>query len=172
MGRTCAIAQKGQFDRASCGFESLFSLFWEGRAVALTISRVDVWAASIEDQPGGLADKLAALTAAGAQLEFVVARRASDQPGTGVVFLTPLKGPAQVRAARKAGFEKTNNLHSVRIEGPDKRGLGAQIAKAMAEAGINLRGLSAAAIGKRFVAHLALDSSTDATKAAAILRRL
>jgi hypothetical protein len=140
--------------------------------VTLNISRVDVWAASIEDKPGGLADKLAALAAAGAELEFVVARRAPDKPGTGVVFLTPLRGPAQVRAARKAGFEKTKTLHSVRIEGPDEQGLGARIAKAMAEAGINLRGLSGAAMGKQFVAHLALDSSADATKAARILKRL
>lgn len=32
---------------------------------------VDVWAARIEDKPGGLADKLAVLAAAGAKLEFV-----------------------------------------------------------------------------------------------------
>ena len=140
--------------------------------MTLNISRVDVWAASIEDKPGGLADKLDALAAAGAKLEFVVARRAPDKPGTGVVFLTPLTGPAQIRAAKAAGFEKTKTLHSVRIEGPDKPGLGAQITRAMAEAGINLRGLSAAAIGKKFVAHLAVDSSADATKAAGILRRL
>jgi hypothetical protein len=140
--------------------------------VELSITRVDVWAASIEDQPGGLAKKLEALATAGAKLEFVIARRAPDKPGTGVVFLTPLKGPAQIRAAKNAGFEKTTALHSVRIEGMDKAGLGAQITRALAEAGINLRGLSAAAIGKRFIGHLALDSAADATKAAGIMRRL
>jgi hypothetical protein len=140
--------------------------------VELSITRVDVWAASIEDQPGGLAKKLEALATAGAKLEFVIARRAPDKPGTGVVFLTPLKGPAQIRAAKNAGFEKTTALHSVRIEGTDKAGLGAQITRALAEAGINLRGLSAAAIGKRFIGHLALDSAADATKAAGIMRRL
>jgi hypothetical protein len=119
-----------------------------------------------------LAKKLEALATAGAKLEFVIARRAPDKPGTGVVFLTPLKGPAQIRAAKNAGFEKTTALHSVRIEGTDKAGLGAQITRALAEAGINLRGLSAAAIGKRFIGHLALDSAADATKAAGIMRRL
>ena len=44
------------------------------------------------------------------------------------------------------------------------RGIGKAITKALAEAGINLRGLSAAAIGKRFVAHLALDTAEDAAK--------
>ncbi len=140
--------------------------------MALNVTRVDVWAASIQDRPGGLAEKLAALAEAGAQIEFVIARRAPDKPSKGVVFLTPLKGAAQIRAARKAGFEKSKSLHSVRIEGPDKPGLGARMTQTLAEAGINLRGLSAAAIGKRCVVHLALDGSADATKAARILKRL
>ena len=140
--------------------------------MALNVTRADVWAASIADRPGGLAEKLAALAEAGAQLEFVVARRASERPGTGVVFLTPLKGAAQIRAAKKAGFEKTKSLHSLRVEGPDRPGLGAKMTQALAQAGINLRGLSAAAIGPRCVVHLALDSTADATKAARLLKRL
>lgn len=138
--------------------------------MALAVTRTDVWAASIEDRAGGLAEKLAAVAAAGAQLEFVVARRAPDKPGTGVVFIAPLAGAAQLRAAKKAGFAKTQSLHSVRIEGPDKPGLGAQVTCALAKAGINLRGLSAAAIGKRCVVYLALDKATDAAKAARALK--
>ena len=140
--------------------------------MALNVTRADVWAASIEDRPGGLAEKLAALAEAGAQLEFVIARRASERPGTGVVFLTPLKGAAQIRAAKKAGLEKTKSLHSLRVEGPDQAGLGAKMTQALAQAGINLRGLSAAAIGRRCVVHLTLDSTADATKAARLLKRL
>lgn len=140
--------------------------------MALDVTRADVWAASIADQPGGLAEKLSALAEAGAQLEFVIARREPQNPGTGVVFLTPLKGAAQMRAAKKAGFEKTKSLHSLRIEGPDEPGLGAKMAQALAQAGINLRGLSAAAIGARCVVYLALDSAPDASKAARVLKRL
>jgi hypothetical protein len=140
--------------------------------MALNVTRSDVWAAGIDDQPGGLAGKLKSLADAGAHLEFVIARRAPDKPGTGVVFLTPLKGAAQIRAAKKAGFLKTATLHSVRVEAPDKPGLGARMTEALAEAGINLRGLSAAAIGKRCVVHLAVDTSADATKAIRILKKL
>ncbi|HPM83717.1 MAG TPA: hypothetical protein PLF81_23590 [Candidatus Anammoximicrobium sp.] len=138
--------------------------------MALNVTRVDVWAAGIEDQPGGLAQKLEELAAAGAQLEFVVARRAPDKPGTGVVFLAPVTGAAQARAAKKAGFAKTNSLHSVRIEGPDKPGLGAKMTRALAAAGINLRGLAAAAINKRCVVYLAVDTAADATKAMRVLK--
>ncbi len=138
----------------------------------LTVNRTDVWAATIEDRPGGLADKLAALAAAGANLEFIIARRTGEQPGKGVVFVTPLKGAKQTKAAVDAGFLKTESLHSLRVDGPDKPGIGSRMTKALADAGVNLRGLSAAAIGRRFVTHLALDTAEDVAKAAAVLKKL
>jgi hypothetical protein len=138
----------------------------------LKVSRTDVWAAAIEDRPGGLHEKLAALSGTGANLEFVVSRRAPDRPGKGVVFLTPVKGAKQTKAATAAGFRKSAGLHSVRIEGTDKPGLGASVTQALASAGINLRGLSGAAFGRRFVAYLALDTAEDAVKATGILKKL
>jgi len=138
----------------------------------LDVTRVNVWAASIKDEPGGLAGKLDALAEAGANLEFVIARREAKKPGTGVVFVTPIAGPKQIKAAKKQKFAKTSSLHSVRVEGPDKAGLGAAITKALADACVNLRGLSAAAIGRKFVMHFALDSSADATKAIRALKKL
>jgi hypothetical protein len=137
----------------------------------LNVSRTDAWAAVIDDRPGGLADKLAALAAAGANLEMIIARRAPEQRGSGVVFVTPLKGARQTRAAEAAGFQKTDSLHSLRIQGTDKPGMGAKLTQALADAGINLRGLSAAAIGKSYVTHLALDTAKDAAKAAAVLKK-
>ncbi|HUJ09079.1 MAG TPA: amino acid-binding protein [Verrucomicrobiae bacterium] len=136
----------------------------------LKVSHVDVWAATIKDRPGGLAEKLSALSKAKANLEFVIARRAPERRGEGVVFLTPVKGGAQAKAARAAGFMRTEGLQSVRVEGRDKPGLGAKLARKLAAARINLRGFSAAAIGKRFVAYLAFDSAATAKKAARVLK--
>ena len=138
----------------------------------LEISRADVWAATMEDRPGGLAEKLNALADAGGNLEFIVSRRTPEQPGKGVVFVTPIKGAKQVKAAQAAGFQKSDSLHSVRLEGSDKPGLGAKMTKSLAEAGLNLRGVSGASFGRRFVAYLALDSAEDATKAIAVLKKL
>ena len=42
----------------------------------LLVERVDVWAATIEDRPGGLAQALATLRDAGADLKCIIARRA------------------------------------------------------------------------------------------------
>jgi hypothetical protein len=136
------------------------------------VTKVDVWAATIQDRTGGLAKKLAPLAEAGANLEFIVARRAPEKPGEGVVFVTPLKGAKQVKAAKEAGFHTTDTLHSVRVEGGDKPGLGAKATKALAEAGISLRGLSAAAFGRKFVCYLALDSAADAAKAISVVKKL
>ena len=138
----------------------------------LNVSRADVWAATIDDRPGGLAEKLDALAGAGANLEFIVARRMPEKPGKGVVFITPLKGAKQMKAAQAAGFEKSQGLHSVRIEGADKPGIGSKMTKALADAGINLRGISGAALGRKFVTHLALDTAEDAARALATLKKL
>jgi hypothetical protein len=140
--------------------------------MALKVERVDTWAASLEDKPGSLAAKLSVLANAGVNLEFVIARRAPNKPGAGVVFVSPIKGAAGCRAARKAGFEKTKSLHTVRIEGPDKPGQGALLTRALAEKGLNLRGISAAAMGNRFLTHVALDSVAETAKAVRILRGL
>jgi len=134
--------------------------------------RVDTWAAPIEDKPGGLADKLNALAAAGVNLEIIIARRAPERVGAGVVFVTPIKGAKPIRAARAAGFSKTASLQTVRVEGPDKAGQVARLAQALGEQGLNLHGLSAAAIGRKFICHVAVDSAADATKAARILQGL
>ncbi len=139
--------------------------------MAIQITKVDVWVGEIKDRPGGLGEKLEALAEAGANLEFVISRRAPDKPGTGVVFLAPLRGAAQTRAAKKAGLSKATGLHSLRVEAPDRAGLGARMTQAITEAGINMRGLSAAALGRRTVSYLAFDRDADAKKASRVLKK-
>jgi hypothetical protein len=139
--------------------------------MAYTVRKVDVWAGEVADRPGGLASTLAALQNAGSNVEFIVARRAPDKPGTGVVFLTPLKGTKQKAAAQRAGLGTSDSLHSVRVEGPDRAGLGAKMTDALANAGINLRGISAAALGRRAVSYFAFDSIGDADSAVRVLKK-
>ena len=137
----------------------------------LIVEPVEVWAAPIKDEPGGLSEVLTGLREAGADLDFVIARRSPDQPGTGVVFVTPLKGDAVVAAAGKLGFNVTSSIHSVRAEGPNKPGTGAELTAKLAQAGINLRGLSAAVIGDRFVFYIGLSTAEESEKALDILRQ-
>ncbi len=137
-----------------------------------TITRAVVWAAKIEDRPAGLAEKLTALSDAGAHLEFILARRAPELPGQGVVFVSPLKGAAQIKAADKSGFMRTDSLHSLRVEGADKPGVCAAITTALAQAELNLRGFSAATISKHFIVYLAFDDEDEVKAAVRILKRI
>jgi hypothetical protein len=50
--------------------------------------------------------------------------------------------------------------------------MGVKITEAIAGEGISLRGFSAAAIGRKFVCHIALDKKEDATKVRRILKKL
>ncbi|RQQ10893.1 ACT domain-containing protein [Burkholderia stagnalis] len=137
----------------------------------LSVEHVDVWAATIDDKPGGLARVLGALRDAGADLQFIVARRTSEAPGKGVVFVAPLQGDAVVRAATQAGFSVTPSVHSVRVMGLDQLGAVAQLTQMLADGGINLRGVSSAVLGSQFIAYLGVDSRDDAEKAVDILQR-
>ncbi len=125
------------------------------------VEREDVWVAGLDDQAGALAAKLSALTDAGADLDTIIARRAPEKAGTAVVFVTPLRGDREVRAATAVGFAVTSTLHSIRVEGPNEPGIAAKLARAVGDAGISMRGFSAAVIGTRFIAHIGVDSAED-----------
>lgn len=140
--------------------------------MAIKASRHDVWMAVIDDRAGGAAEKLETLARAGADLEVVLARRTPERPGQGVCFLSPIEGKKAVAAAQEAGFARTENIHGVRIEGTDKPGLGAKIARALGEAGISFRGMNAMAVGKNFLSFIAVDTADDAAKAVKVLRKL
>lgn len=135
----------------------------------LIVQHVDVWAAAIDDKPGALAEVLTVLQQAGADLQSVISRRAPEEPGKGVVFVTPLQGDAEIAAAAQTGFNVTQVLHSVRVIGTNLPGALATLTQKLADDGINLRGFSSSTIGSRFVAYVAVDSLHEAQKAIATL---
>jgi hypothetical protein len=137
--------------------------------MAFEISKVDIWVGELPDRPRALMKRLAVLSNAGANLEFVIARR--DKRGRAVIFMAPLKGTAQIQAATEAELTKANGMHTLRVEGPNQRGLGERITRALGDEAVNLRGLSAAAIGGRSVTYLRFRNSDDAQRARRALKR-
>ena len=140
--------------------------------MAFKITPTDVWAAEIEDNPSGLARTLTGLADAGAKLDCIIARRQSDKPGTGVVFVTPLGSQGIRDAAQTLGFNEAENVATLRVEGSNRAGLGARLARAVGEAGINMRGFTGAVVGRKFVCFLGFDSADDARAAADAIRAL
>ncbi len=135
-----------------------------------TINKVVVWAGDIPNRPGTLADVLAGLTNAGVQLEFMIARRVNEN--TSRVFVAPIKGVKQQRAASNAGLVRASGMHSLRIEGPNRAGLGEALTRAVAEKGINLRGVSGAAIGRKATIYLGVESEKEMKEAMRVVRKL
>jgi hypothetical protein len=129
----------------------------------------DIWVASLRDAPGGLAEKLLALRDAGADLDFIIARRSVDQPGAGVVFVTPLSSDSEVAAATEVGFKVSSSLFALRIDGPNRPGIAAEMTQRLAEEGISLRGFSAAVTGARVIVNLAVDSLKHRDRVMAVL---
>ena len=138
----------------------------------LNVSAQIVWAGDIPDAPGGLAEKIGALAKSGANLEFVIARRRPEEPGKGVVFVSPVKGKAAEDAASAAGLSKAMDVPTLRVEGPDSPGIGDRMLRAIADLGINLRGVSAAAIDGKFVTYIGFYRVDEASRAAEALRAL
>jgi hypothetical protein len=140
--------------------------------MGLKATKAEVWAVSIDDHAGGVADKLEPLAKAGANFEMVFARRTPENPGKGMLFVTPVKGAKVIRAAREAGMASPKSIYSVRIEGADQQGLGGKIARALGDAGVSFRGISGIAIGRKLVSYLACDSAEDQAMAIAALKKL
>jgi len=137
--------------------------------MAFSITKIDVYAGDILNRPGSLARVLEAVSNAGANLEFTIARRVTEN--TSRVFVAPLKGKAEVKAAVDVGLVKAAGMHTLRLEGPDRPALGAWITRAIAAAGLNLRGVSTAGMKGRCVAYLAFETAADSAKAAKVLKK-
>jgi len=138
--------------------------------MAMKIEKVDVWAGNISDEAGGLAQALEPLAAAGADLSFLFARRRPDFPGSGVVFVSGLRGAKQLKAAQSVGISKAKDVAGLRIQTADKPGLVYRLSAGLAAAGINLRGVFAAPTGRQCALMLAFDSAEDRDRAAKLLR--
>jgi glycine cleavage system regulatory protein len=133
------------------------------------LDRVHVWAGEVADQAGGVASKLALLAQANANLEFILTKRQPDKPGTGILYVAPVTGPLQVRAAKAAGMQETQAPVVLRVEGDNEAGLAHRLTQQWALAGISMQELTMAVIGGKFVGYAAFDTVNDANRAAAIL---
>jgi len=134
------------------------------------VERVSVWSASLMDTPGSLSNKLNCLDEAGVDLDFIIARRAPEKPGSGVVFISPLRGDREVRAASTLGFAISSSIAALRVEGENEPGAAARLTDLIADAEINMRGFSGAVVGRKYVAYIGFDSPDDANKAASVIK--
>jgi len=137
------------------------------------ISRVDVWVGEIEDRPEALPEKLDVLLKVGANLEFAIVRPSAHiMSDKSLLLVAPLEGAEQERAARSIGLERAGTLHTLRVLGPDRPGRIADITRKLAQAGIRISDLWAAAFAGHSAQYIRLESGAEAKRAAKILAPL
>ena len=138
--------------------------------MSFQISRVDIWAGEVHDRRGTLADMLEAVTGAGADLDFIIVRPSPVKSGTGILYVAPLFGPEQEKAAEGVGLAKSSHIEALRVDGPDRPGLGAAIARKLAEAGLNISGFTGGRMGARCVIYIRFESERELSTATEVLR--
>src|SRR5947208_1547759 len=138
--------------------------------MALRIQKVEVFAAELRDQPGDMARVLGDIAASGGSVDCIIARRQPEKPGTGVAFISPGRGKKSQAGPGAAGLNRAQGVSTLRVEGDDRAGLGAELCRAIADQGLNMRGLSAAVLGGKFVAYFGFDNDQDADRAAAAMK--
>ena len=140
--------------------------------MALEVSRFDVYEGTVKDKPGGVAEVLQGLAAAGANIDALFACRVPGKGKKGSLVVGPLTNRKQANAANTLGLKKSAGSVMLRITLANKKGGAADIFGALAEAGINLQSVFGTVLGRRAVAYIRLDNAKDASLAARILRKL
>lgn len=140
--------------------------------MSFKMQRVHVYHAEVDDKPGGIAAKLKTLAEAGAHLEYVYSTRSASKQGVGELYVAPLTGTNELKAAKSAGMHEVPEPYVFRVEGDDKAGLSGKLTQAWEMAGINLHGLVMSVLQGRFIGYVTFDTAADGNRAATILAEL
>ena len=138
--------------------------------MAITVKRITLWRSEVENAPGVLARTLEPFAEAGANLGIVMGYGYPGNEHRAAVELYPVAGKKPIAAAQKVGLAATD-IPVLQVEGDNKPGLGHAMARAMADAGINLRFVMAQVIGKKYTAVFGFENDADARRAAGLIKK-
>jgi hypothetical protein len=139
--------------------------------MAVTVKAITVWRREVENAPGVLAGTLEPFAKGGADLQVVMGYRYPGNEAKAAIELYPVAGRTLTAAAKAAGLEDSG-IPTLLVTGDNKPALGHAIAKALADAGLNVAFLVAQVIGRRYSAVIGFDKAEDAKKAASLLKRV
>lgn len=137
--------------------------------MAVTVKKVTLWRKEVAHVPGVLAEVLEPLSAAGADLRVVMGYTFPTQRDRAAIEVFPIKGKRAIRAATEAGLA-ASPIACLLVEGDDRPGLGAAMARSVANAGINISFLMAESLGRKFSAVFGFENEADAATAAKAIK--
>jgi hypothetical protein len=137
--------------------------------MAMTVKKITLWRRESGDRPGLMAETLRPLAVQGTTLKVAMGYR---QPGgsTAVIEVSPVSGKKAVAAAQSEGLA-ASAISTLLVEGDDRPGLGHALARAIADAGINLDFLVAQVVGRKFSAIFGFGNEADARTAASLIKK-
>jgi hypothetical protein len=136
--------------------------------MAVTVKKIELWRAEVDNRPGTLAEILAPL--AGVDLQIVMGYRYPGNESRAAIEVFPIMGKRSAAAAQNAGM-KTTSIPTLLIQGDNRPGLGHAIAQALAGAGINMGFLMAQVVGRKYSAVAGFETTADASQAAALIKK-
>ncbi len=137
----------------------------------VTVKRITLWRAEVENRPGTLAQTLAPFAAARTDLQVVMGYRYPAADGKAAIEVCPVAGKKLAAAAAGVGLA-ASAIPTLIVEGDNKPALGHALAQAIADAGINLGFIVAQVVGRKYSAVLGFESDADAKKAAQLIKKV
>ena len=138
--------------------------------MAVTVRKITVWRTEVDNRTGALAQMLEALGAARGSLDVLMGYRIPGQHERAVIEVWPVSGKKMSEAAGAVGL-RPSETPTLLVMGDDRPGLGHSMARALADAGINMVFLVAQVVGRRFSAVFGFESAADADRSVGLLKR-
>lgn len=138
--------------------------------MAVTIKRITLWRSEIENRAGELARILEPLASAGADLQVAMGYRYPGNQSKAAIEVYPVAGKKVAAAAASAGLA-ASAIPALLVEGDNRAGRGAALARALGDAGINIDFLVAQVVGKKYSAILGFETDADTRKAATVIKK-
>ncbi len=137
--------------------------------MSVTIKKVALWRTEVENKPGALSGVLAPLAEVGADLQVVMGYRYPGDKRKAMIEVCPVAGKKSAAAASKAGLA-ASTTPTLLVQGDNRPGLGHAIARAIAEARINVTFLVAQVLDTQFSAVIGFASEAASKRAAGLIK--
>jgi hypothetical protein len=137
--------------------------------MAVTVKKITLWRKEVAHEAGALASVLEPLAQAGTNLRLVMGYTIPGESTRAAVEVFPVAGRKATAAASAAGAS-ASPIACLLVEGDDRAGLGAAMARAVADAGVNISFMMAETIGRKFSAVFGFQGDADAATASKAIK--
>src|SRR5579883_3082666 len=137
--------------------------------MGVTVKKAVLWRREVSNKPGLLAETLAPLAKAGANVKVLMGYAYPGDHTRSAIEVYPVTGTKASVAAKEADLKPSGNIACLHVEGRDQAGLGHRIASELGDAGVNITFVMVQVIGDKYSGFFGFDSEADAEKAKKVI---